>query len=89
MMANRNAVYSNSSPSRQPGVKCNIILQKCLAIQLHKTGAIPFQPGPGGRTADAGDYWMYDNGYLLFQVSFTVLPPGGKAADSDPRESTN
>ncbi|EEB20201.1 hypothetical protein Phum_PHUM605240 [Pediculus humanus corporis] len=72
----------NSSSIRTAGSKCNLILQKCLAIQLHKTrGVIPCGPNNTGRNGDGGvgvgvgggvggavdDYWMYDNGYLLFQ----------------------
>ncbi|KAK6621099.1 hypothetical protein RUM43_011405 [Polyplax serrata] len=66
-MSGRNQIYMNASPVRQAGSKCNLILQKCLAIQLHKTRAIPCPTGGPGRTGDGGDYWMYDNGYLLFQ----------------------
>ena len=73
----------NSSSIRTAGSKCNLILQKCLAIQLHKTrGVIPCGPNNTGRNGDGGvgvgvggavdDYWMYDNGYLLFQVR---IPP--------------
>lgn len=67
-MSGRNQLYMNTSQLRQAGTKCNIILQNCLAIQLHKTRVIPCGPEGLGRNGDGGDYWMYDNGYLLFQV---------------------
>ena len=86
-MSTKNQIYMNSSSIRTAGSKCNLILQKCLAIQLHKTrGVIPCGPNNTGRNGDGGvgvgvgggvggavdDYWMYDNGYLLFQVR---IPP--------------
>ncbi|XP_028042734.1 probable serine/threonine-protein kinase DDB_G0267686 isoform X1 [Bombyx mandarina] len=37
------------------GQRCQLILQRCLAIQLTKPGNAP------------DDFWMYDSGYLLFQ----------------------
>ncbi|XP_063621175.1 probable serine/threonine-protein kinase DDB_G0267686 [Cydia splendana] len=37
------------------GQRCQLILQRCLAIQLTKPGNAP------------EDFWMYDSGYLLFQ----------------------
>ncbi|XP_050676196.1 probable cyclin-dependent serine/threonine-protein kinase DDB_G0292550 [Leptidea sinapis] len=37
------------------GQRCQLILQRCLAIQLTKPGSAP------------DDFWMYDSGYLLFQ----------------------
>lgn len=45
------------------GQRCQLILQRCLAIQLTKPGNAP------------DDFWMYDSGYLLFQVcklQFTI-----------------
>ncbi|CAH2992375.1 unnamed protein product [Chilo suppressalis] len=39
------------------GQRCQLILQRCLAIHLTKPGNAP------------DDFWMYDSGYLLFQVS--------------------
>lgn len=48
--------------SRSPGTgkpghqRCQLILQRCVAIQLAKPGNAP------------DDFWMYDSGYLLFQV---------------------
>lgn len=38
--------------------RCRLILQQCLAIQLSKPGHVP------------EDFWMYDSGYMIFQVSF-------------------
>ncbi|KAL0840072.1 hypothetical protein ABMA28_015391 [Loxostege sticticalis] len=37
------------------GQRCQLILQRCLAIHLTKPGNAP------------DDFWMYDSGYLLFQ----------------------
>ncbi|XP_022816037.1 putative uncharacterized protein DDB_G0277255 [Spodoptera litura] len=37
------------------GQRCQLILQRCLAIQLSKPGNAP------------DDFWMYESGYLLFQ----------------------
>lgn len=44
--------------------KCQVILQKCLAIRLRKSGGLRDRE----HHAEVQDYWMYDNGYLLFQV---------------------
>ncbi|CAH2075558.1 unnamed protein product, partial [Iphiclides podalirius] len=40
------------------GQRCQLILQRCLAIHLSKPGNAP------------EDFWMYDSGYLLFQMCF-------------------
>lgn len=45
---------STKSPGPQ---RCRLILQQCLAIQLSKAGNAP------------EDFWMYDSGYMIFQVS--------------------
>lgn len=45
---------STKSPGPQ---RCRLILQQCLAIQLCKAGNAP------------EDFWMYDSGYMIFQVS--------------------
>lgn len=44
---------STKSPGPQ---RCRLILQQCLAIQLSKAGNAP------------EDFWMYDSGYMIFQV---------------------
>lgn len=44
---------STKSPGPQ---RCQLILQQCLAIQLGKPGHTP------------EDFWMYDSGYMIFQV---------------------
>jgi len=46
--------------TKSPGgpQRCRLILQRCLAIQLSKPGHTP------------EDFWMYDSGYMIFQVSF-------------------
>jgi hypothetical protein len=41
--------------------RCRLILQHCLAIQLSKPGHTP------------EDFWMYDSGYMIFQVSAKIL----------------
>ncbi|EDW31112.1 GL20761 [Drosophila persimilis] len=48
--------------TKSPGgpQRCRLILQRCLAIQLTKPG----------HTAPE-DFWMYDSGYMIFQVSFS------------------
>lgn len=45
--------------TKSPGgpQRCRLILQRCLAIQLSKPGHTP------------EDFWMYDSGYMIFQVS--------------------
>lgn len=48
---------STKSPGPQ---RCRLILQQCLAIQLNKAGNAP------------EDFWMYDSGYMIFQVSFII-----------------
>lgn len=46
--------------TKSPGTsqRCRLILQHCLAIQLSKPGHTP------------EDFWMYDSGYMIFQVRF-------------------
>lgn len=46
--------------TKSPGTsqRCRLILQHCLAIQLSKPGHTP------------EDFWMYDSGYMIFQVIF-------------------
>jgi hypothetical protein len=39
------------------GSKCRVLLHQCLAIIVRKEGC----------RGDPGDFWMYENGYLLFQ----------------------
>lgn len=48
--------------TKSPGTpqRCRLILQRCLAIQLTKPGHTP------------EDYWMYDSGYMIFQVSHDI-----------------
>jgi hypothetical protein len=41
--------------------RCRLILQQCLAIQLSKSGSAP------------EDFWMYDSGYMIFQVRFNHI----------------
>lgn len=48
--------------TKSPGApqRCHYILQHCLAIQLNKPGHVP------------EDFWMYDSGYMIFQVRNTA-----------------
>lgn len=44
--------------SKSPGPqKCRLILNQTLVIQLSRPGNVP------------DDFWMYDSGYMIFQVS--------------------
>lgn len=38
--------------------ECRVMLRRCLAIVVRKEGC----------QGDPGDFWMYESGYLLFQV---------------------
>lgn len=49
----------NASRSGDGGYNCRVKLTQCLAIVVRKEGC----------RGDPGDFWMYENGYLLFQVS--------------------
>lgn len=51
---NRNFQMGTKSPGTSQ--RCRLILQHCLAIQLSKPGHTP------------EDFWMYDSGYMIFQV---------------------
>lgn len=42
------------------GYNCRVRLDQILAIIVRKEGC----------RGDPGDFWMYENGYLLFQVNF-------------------
>lgn len=54
--------YNIQMASKSPGTsqRCRLILQHCLAIQLSKPGHTP------------EDFWMYDSGYMIFQVSHII-----------------
>lgn len=52
------AVSNNATP-----LKLQLNLRHCLAITLRKEGCL----------ADPAELWMYDSGYLLFQVSSTNI----------------
>jgi hypothetical protein len=49
------------------GSRCLFILQRCLAIQLQKVALLSEQR-KSVRDHEEPEYWMYDSGYLLFQV---------------------
>ncbi|KPJ01605.1 hypothetical protein RR46_08642 [Papilio xuthus] len=51
------------------GQRCQLILQRCLAIHLSKPGNAP------------DDFWMYDSGYLLFQ--FISMAPKSRTFQYD------
>lgn len=51
---NQNIQMGTKSPGTSQ--RCRLILQHCLAIQLSKPGHTP------------EDFWMYDSGYMIFQV---------------------
>lgn len=57
-----NSIIGNGGggPTSRP---CQLILQQCLALTIRKTAG-------NGQTSEATEFWMYDSGYLLFQVSF-------------------
>lgn len=46
--------------------RCRLILKQCLAIQLTKPGHTP------------EDFWMYDSGYMIFQVSRNFITAARK-----------
>lgn len=58
------------------GAPCVCLLQRCLAVHLQRVGlgprTTPSQPHPDNPPQQ---YWMYDSGYLIFQVKvqFTVI----------------
>lgn len=45
------------------GYSCRVVLNQILAIVVRKEGC----------RGDPGDFWMYENGYLLFQVGSLCL----------------
>lgn len=48
---------------RTRGEGCRVMLRHCLAIIVRKEGC----------QGDPGDFWMYESGYLLFQVMKSIL----------------
>lgn len=72
-------------PKLKVGSKCNLILQKCLALQLQKVGLYANGDVSNKFNHTSSDhldtntlqdvpkntqpFWMYDSGYLVFQVS--------------------
>nr|CAD7588550.1 unnamed protein product [Timema genevievae] len=71
------AGMSGRSPGGKgpPGSRCILLVQRCLAIQLHKVGLgndhkkgkPSEQIGTPARNHINTEFWMYDSGYLLFQ----------------------
>lgn len=49
----------SSRSGQDGGLNCRVKLNQVLAIIVRKEGC----------QGDPGDFWMYENGYLLFQVS--------------------
>jgi hypothetical protein len=65
------------------GSRCLFILQRCLAIQLQKVALLSEQRKPA-KGREEPEYWMYDSGYLLFQVrrsSARIFTRGGGRRD--------
>ena len=60
------------------GARCLFILQRCLAIQLQKVALLSEQR-KSSRDHEEPEYWMYDSGYLLFQVRKWSWPAGNTA----------
>ncbi|KAI5727176.1 hypothetical protein M8J76_015498 [Diaphorina citri] len=70
-------------PKLKVGSKCNLILQKCLALQIQKVGLYANNDVSNKFNHTSSDYldtstlqdvsqntqpfWMYDSGYLVFQ----------------------
>lgn len=51
--------------SKSPGPqKCRLILNQTLVIQLSRPGNVP------------DDFWMYDSGYMIFQVRRAIYLKG-------------
>ncbi|XP_060837927.1 uncharacterized protein LOC132919975 [Rhopalosiphum padi] len=54
----------SSSRIKSPvGCRCHYILKRCMAIHLQKQSLVRYIP----QQAETSPYWMYDNGYLIFQ----------------------
>lgn len=54
----------SSSRIKSPvGCRCHYILKRCMAIHLQKQSLVRYVP----QQAETSPYWMYDNGYLIFQ----------------------
>ncbi|XP_050053941.1 storkhead-box protein 2 [Aphis gossypii] len=54
---------SNSRIKSPVGCRCHYILKRCMAIHLQKQSLVRYVP----QQAETSPYWMYDNGYLIFQ----------------------
>ncbi|XP_050541618.1 storkhead-box protein 1 [Daktulosphaira vitifoliae] len=59
-MNSRKSIAKNSPVV---GCRCHYILKRCLAIHLQKQSLVKYVP----QQTEASPYWMYDNGYLIFQ----------------------
>jgi len=66
-MSGRSPAVSGAPGPPAAGSRCLFILQRCLAIQLQKVALLSEQR-KSARGHDEPEYWMYDSGYLLFQV---------------------
>ncbi|XP_022171089.1 uncharacterized protein LOC111034268 [Myzus persicae] len=54
----------SSSGIKSPvGCRCHYILKRCMAIHLQKQSLVRYVP----QQTETSPYWMYDNGYLIFQ----------------------
>lgn len=50
------------------GAPCLCLLQQCLAVHLQKVGLVS-RTSTSPQDHPPQQYWMYDSGYLVFQVS--------------------
>lgn len=57
------------SLSGAAGVPCMCLLQRCLAVQLQRVSLVDPRRAPPTSEPPQQQYWMYDSGYLIFQVS--------------------
>lgn len=56
------------SLSGAAGVPCMCLLQRCLAVQLQRVSLVDPRRAPPSSEPPQQQYWMYDSGYLIFQV---------------------
>jgi len=80
-MSGRSPAASGAPGPPAGGSRCLFILQRCLAIQLQKVALLSEQR-KSVRGHDEPEYWMYDSGYLLFQVRPRVEQEGGAVNES-------
>ncbi|CAB0014247.1 unnamed protein product [Nesidiocoris tenuis] len=73
-MTSRNKPHAVMSGQITGKAQCVSLLQDCLALQLQRvgppSGGSPHPPRPP--PSQDPQYWMYDSGYLIFQVYQTA-----------------